>query len=122
MAVGDIWAIQFGTTTSGNVRPSSGVEVCLTFMQHAYYDSNNFANAYPSHLSAGTYPLIGAIWYGNKYSPQLQSNYTGTDGHTHGATMRMTYPLTNAYYIAAQKGYGTGSPYGSDYRAIITKE
>ena len=115
MAVGDVWAVQRGTSWSGTVRPSSGVEVCLTYIQQGYYNSSNFGSVYVTHASAGSYPFIGSIWYGSSPSAQFEGNYD----HTHAATLRMTYPFTYDFYIVI---YATGSPFGSDFRGIITKE
>ena len=120
MAVGDAWVAVHGNGTTGDIRPSSGVEVMITLYVGSVYNSTNFTyvSAQPD-AGFSSYVIVGAVYYSSsdlRNSWQYKSTYTG---NPHGSTFYCKIPMTNSFYLYSGQA-GTG--FGNNFAGYILKD
>lgn len=118
MAVGD--QIHWAGDGSGDIRPSSGVEMIIKTLSGGFRNTSNYFHFYHRSSSNNywSYALIAGATV-DSYSKSPGGNYVGAGGGTEGhKQVNLTVPMNNSHWIYAQE---TGSShYGVS--GYITKQ
>jgi len=121
MAAGDVWEVVHGNSTTGDIQPSSGVEVMLTAYVGSVYNSSNYTyvSVQPT-TSLSTYVIVGGVYKSSEALADCwQYHSTSPSTESHGSSFYCKIPMNNSYYLySGQRGTG----YGNYFAGYIIKD